>query len=522
MEGDAKVSFSVVVPDEVTTKAISDGKTVDELKWEVYDHETDKWLYRGTVSESAIVDGKKQFVLELNLVSNLTYDILFWAQKSGTNHYDTGSLKEVRQRSTTVSANDETRDAFFGSLVFNTGANVATQNTIILKRPFAQINIASSPSDWERAKPFIEANVDGKEHGLISKMVVSNAYNRFNVLKGDVVDENSTTSITFDYNLAPASQDYDNYPTVSWQEMPDNYIFHNSEKYGWAAMNYVFAPKNGATSSKVSAYFIHAKNDESTALSKEILSVPFKQNYRTNILGEIFTGGNKFTVIVDASFNTPNPGYTIAEPLMLAFEHGGNITLNTNLDIPSSLVLKAGKKLTLDLNGKTITTTRDLWDPEDDVKSMISVQEGAELTIVDSKGTGAIIAKTNDAYTFDVRGGSKLTIEGGTYVGNITAVQVDEGTANIKGGHFSLAQLAPAAYGGDARFMLNCIDEAYRNNTAKINVTGGSFVNFNPAENLAEGENTNFVAEGYEVPTPTQANGKTTYTVIKTETTVTE
>jgi hypothetical protein len=82
-------------------------------------------------------------------------------------------------------------------------------------------------------------------------------------------------------------------------------------------------------------------------------------------------------------------------------------------------------------------------------------------------------------------------------------------------------QLSEPANGGDERFTLNCVDANYKAGTAKINVTGGSFVNFNPAKNLAEGENTNFVAEGYKA-NPTQANGKTTYTVTKTETTVTE
>ena len=514
MEGDSKVTFSVVIPDDIATKAISDGMTVDELKWEVYDHDNNKRLYTGTVSESAVVNGKKQFVLELNLVSNLTYDLLFWAQKSGTVHYNTSDLKNVRfagrDYDIEVIGNDETRDAFFGSLKeFKTGANVATQNTITLKRPFAQINIASSPSDWERAKPFIEEYKDGKEHGLLSRMVVEDVYTEFDVFAGDV--KGDPKKVTFTYNLCPASQDYDNYPDYLGQTMPDNYIYHKGVYYGWVAMNYVFAPKNGATSDKLTAGFIHSKNGPSTALSKEIISVPFKQNYRTNILGEIFTGGNKFTVVVDASFN--NPDYFLADPLMIAFEHGGNITLNTDLDIPSSLVLKNYKKLTLDLNGHTITTTRDLWNPAEGVWSMVSVQEGAQLTIKDSKGTGSISAKENDAYTFDVRGNGGLTIDGGNYVGNISAVYVADGWARINGGHFSLMQLSEPANGGDERFTLNCLDENYKAGEAWIQVTGGSFVNFNPANNLAEGANTNFVADKYKsVETP---EGSNVWTVTK-------
>ena len=35
----------------------------------------------------------------------------------------------------------------------------------------------------------------------------------------------------------------------------------------------------------------------------------------------------------------------------------------------------------------------------------------------------------------------------------------------------------------------------------EIIVKGGTFVNFNPADNTAEGAHTNFVAEGYKVVT---------------------
>ena len=413
----------------MTTKAISDGLTVDELKWEVYDSDNNQRLYSGTVGESAIINGKRQFVLELNLVSNLTYDLLFWAQKSGTNYYQTGNLKKIKANynvnypySTSPYvhsyANDETRDAFFGSLKgYQTGGNVATEQTVTLKRPFAQINFASSPNDWKRAEPFINNDNTGKNHhGLKSQIKLTNVYTQFNVYEGDVIGSTSD-EVTFKYALAPASKDGNSYNYDA-----DNWITYEGAKFGWAAMIYVFAPQNGATSNSLVAEFVHSKNAaDETALKKTILSVPFKQNYRTNILGEIFTGGNKFTIIVDPAFNEPNPGYTIAEPLMIAFENGGDIILNANVELPSALILKDKKKLTLDLNGHTITAAKNFWSVENDIWSIMSVQGGAQLTIVDSKGTGAIVAKENDSYVFDVRDGSTLNIESGRFVGNISA-----------------------------------------------------------------------------------------------------
>ena len=64
--------------------------------------------------------------------------------------------------------------------------------------------------------------------------------------------------------------------------------------------------------------------------------------------------------------------------------------------------------------------------------------------------------------------------------------------------------------------MLNCYDANRKAGTAKIIVTGGTFVNFNPADNYAEGEHTNFVAPGY-VSVKTTYNGKEAWTVKKAD-----
>ena len=81
------------------------------------------------------------------------------------------------------------------------------------------------------------------------------------------------------------------------------------------------------------------------------------------------------------------------------------------------------------------------------------------------------------------------------------------GTINITNGTFK-------NLGEDKKFLLNCYDANYRNGTAKIVVTGGKFYDFNPADNSAEGEHTNFLAEGYHVEV-LQDGESTVYTVKK-------
>ena len=196
-----------------------------------------------------------------------------------------------------------------------------------------------------------------------------------------------------------------------------------------------------------------------------------------------------------------------------ALVNGGNIKVDANVDVGGD-VLTVTKKTTIDMNGKTIKNTADIWtgDGSDGNWSLISARNGANLTIT---GNGTFKAKENDAFAVDVQDGSTVTIENGTFIGNMHAVYVYDGTAVIEGGFFDIQQKSNIA-GKEYEFVLNCYDANYKDNkSANIIVTGGTFVNFNPADCKAEGENTNFVPAGYSVISETKANGDVWYTVVK-------
>lgn len=192
-----------------------------------------------------------------------------------------------------------------------------------------------------------------------------------------------------------------------------------------------------------------------------------------------------------------------------ALTNGGNIKVDADVDPSDTLV--ATKDTTIDMNGKTIANTENVWKDNTNMWSLVSAREGAKLTI---SGNGTFKAKENDCFAVDVQDGSVVTIENGTFVGNIHAVYVEEGTAYIKGGFYSVQQKYPDANKAN-EFVLNCYDANRAAGKAKIIVTGGTFVNFNPADCKAEGEDTNFVAEGYSVIKEVQTNGDIWYTVVK-------
>ena len=133
-------------------------------------------------------------------------------------------------------------------------------------------------------------------------------------------------------------------------------------------------------------------------------------------------------------------------------------------------------------------------------------------TTINAGKDGGIDTGVNGGYGVNVRKGAAVTINDGYYYGGGTAVQVQKGTLIIIGGTFACEPYSNPTYGYN--FLINCVDKAYKNGTAKAIIQGGTFINFDPSNCTAEGAGTNFVADGYKVVS--EAHGADTwYTVVK-------
>lgn len=177
---------------------------------------------------------------------------------------------------------------------------------------------------------------------------------------------------------------------------------------------------------------------------------------------------------------------TLADAIRLAAK-GRTITLLA--DVEQNTQLDIDKSITLDLNGKTIKNTEDIWG--DTANAILSIKNGAKVTIT---GNGTIDAKENDCYTINVAKGD-LTIENGTFYGNVSVVQVEEGTLSVKGGTFDLHQ----KWEGSSKYLINCIDKAYVDGSANVAISGGTFVDFDPnvsPEQKVDGKTPSFAAPG--------------------------
>ena len=169
--------------------------------------------------------------------------------------------------------------------------------------------------------------------------------------------------------------------------------------------------------------------------------------------------------------------------------------------------MTVSKPTTLQLDKKIISPD-NMGNNEDNFVALIVDAD----TTINAGPEGGIDTGTNGGYAINVRNGAKLTINSGDYYGGGTAVQVQEGELIINGGFFAVEPYSNPTYGYN--FLLNCIDGNYKNGTAKIIVKGGTFVNFDPSNNTAEGAGTNFVADGYSVISE-QHGADTWYTVVR-------
>ena len=223
----------------------------------------------------------------------------------------------------------------------------------------------------------------------------------------------------------------------------------------------------------------------------------------------------QYTYESDSFDNTydKDAGYPVASAAEMkeALANGGIVSVNKdiktdNIGDNEADRITISKPTTLNLDAKIISPD----DMGNNNTNFCALIVDADTTINAGKN-GGIDTGANGGYALNVRKGANLTITGGSYYGGGTAVQVQEGTLTITGGHFAVEAFGePYGY----NFLLNCIDSAYKNGSAKIIVKGGTFVNFDPSNNTAEGAGTNFVADGYKVVSASQTNGEVWYTVV--------
>ncbi|MBR2065321.1 MAG: hypothetical protein IJ971_11560 [Bacteroidales bacterium] len=264
------VTFSVETP-EPATKIISDGEKVNVVHWAAFDN---SGLPVAGLNGTAAITGKKA-TFNVKLVKHYTYRFVFWAHKGDQDgQHPAYDLKEFNTKGEVVVdydgyANDDDRDAFYTHETI-TVASSNEVKTVYLYRPFAQINFLAA--DYTSVEA-VGLHKDLKSTIFIKRGLPTVLHGLSGMVSGDA-------GTTLEYSAVPADPAY--------YEIED--AAGTKTTYGWYSMNYVLAAdrkSEGNDNLEIYGMFKHSKSDQ--AIEVLVYNVPYRRNYRTNIIGNFLT-----------------------------------------------------------------------------------------------------------------------------------------------------------------------------------------------------------------------------------------
>lgn len=535
---EAEVSFKLRLENTTGSRAVGDGKTAKELHYAVYKVDTDASDGIGIGTEIKALRGEGTTIVKddltaevkFTLVKGQTYNFLFWAQCQGGSKYytidyangavevkytDADNAATTNVKEVKIAANDENRDAFF-KVRKDLKIDGPIEETIILKRPFAQVNVGTqigSLNDAATAEVWITK----------SQFVIDNVATKLNTYTGAV---SSPTTVAVTYEKAPIIENLTNLKD-NVGDLKDV----DGKNYEYLAMNYILVnDQNGQTPDGSKQAIINGTfqiyGSQTKGGADELINtfaipnIPVQRNWRTNIIGDILNETVTFNIVIDPKFDNDHNYYTEKE-LAYAFANGGEITLDKNVELTKPLILDDKDHfVTINLNGHTITAP------------------------MFAESDGTISAGTTDSYPFFVKAGT-LNIKGHGWVKSqackysmgVFAIGADakvniydgiyenagEGSdliyakngakINIYNGTFIACEKKSGVPGTQEKHSaLNLYSNGAGD--SEIKVYGGRFFEFNPADNLSENPKVSFVAEGYAVTKEEKAGEGTYYKVV--------
>lgn len=296
---EAQVTFSLATEGGIASRAISDGTGAKKLIYAVYNANgeliktIDKADANGQIIDNAAFDNGLTDQVTITLAKGQQYTVAFWAQNPNCTAYTTTDLENVEINYAGLN-NDETRDAFFKTETFTVTGDADID--VVLKRPFAQINVGVYQTDWDAA---IASEIEIEK----SKVTITNAATSINLLTGEVDGEE-----TVEYGFATIPAQFSTPETLDVDLDKDGtkekyvylsmcYILANDATTGYAKttledLDFTFAPKSGNNITFNDIKF-----------NQGLTAVPVQRNWRTNIIGKILTGDITFNITIDPIYD---------------------------------------------------------------------------------------------------------------------------------------------------------------------------------------------------------------------------
>lgn len=279
IQKEVSVNLSLALPEIVQTKAMSKAELTDIVYYEIWNSDWTKKLYPSTMTTASLSVTDRKATLDLTLVSSQTYNFIFWAQNESCGAYDVTDLKSVKVDYAVIGAqgNQDKFDAFYAVKTLEVTGPI--NETVYLTRPFAQLNFGADTMETTLGDVTVGA----------SSVTVSSLATVFNTISGlgEVVTEDVEFKAT---GLAT-----------------DEELVAKGVSYTWVTMDYMLMMSNSDIV-EVDAVFDLGMDEP---VKHNVGNVPLKKNYRTNIVGDLFTSDAQLKIIVEPDFNDPDEVVTI-------------------------------------------------------------------------------------------------------------------------------------------------------------------------------------------------------------------
>ncbi len=288
---EAEVTFTVNLAQNPSTKVdgVSEASLIDALDVFVYDA---AGSYLSTVVPTVTKTDQTHYNVRMRLLNNVKYNFVFFAQKSGTYAY-AADKKTITIDYAAMTANSDAADAFCARVNdYTVSGNFS--KSVTLSRPFAQVNFGAAKADYQAA----EASKVSFDTSLKTAITLQQVPTVLNLLTGVV---SAPQDVAFQPGVYMGNSAGSETLTVSADAFP------GATPVRYLGMVYILADANASSPlAKVGLNVSGVQNGKAFSSVREITNVPVRANYRTQIVGNIFTDEGYFTITVEPAYLSPD------------------------------------------------------------------------------------------------------------------------------------------------------------------------------------------------------------------------
>lgn len=288
---ESEVVFQIEISQDPSTKVdgVSEAALVDTLNVFVFDADSS---YISTIVPTVTKTDQTHYNVKIRLLNNVTYHFAFFAQKKGTYAFSSDK-KTIAIDYTGMSANSDASDAFFAHINGYTVSGSFTRS-VTLSRPFAQINFGAVKADYQAAA----ASQVAFDETLNTAITVKQAPTVLNLLSGEV-------SAPTDVSFLPAVYMGNTAASANLTVTPE--AFPGATPVRYMGMVYILADaETASTLSKVTMSISGLQNGSAFSSSRDVTNVPVRRNFRTQIVGNVFTDEGTFNITLVPVYDTPD------------------------------------------------------------------------------------------------------------------------------------------------------------------------------------------------------------------------